>query len=573
MTSSSDKLIAVTNPRALLLGCALLALSVVAVFGRVVEFPFIAFDDAELIVRNPLVHSADVAFADQLITPTVGYVVPVTIALERALFAFSNGAPWSFHAMALALHALCVCLVYAFCLRLGARALPAFAAVALFAMHPLVVQPVAWAICLKDLLMACFAFGAVHAFWTALHAAPQTEQGEASSDRVALVSAVVAVLLALLSMLSKPTATLLGMVFVAAVFVRHREPAFVPRSTRLAALLTAGGGVLIGFISRIAHDAHMGVERVAGWTPWFPLSVLGRHVAHVVAPGNLLVLYPEPPGTPDVYAWLGVACVLAWLGLIFVARRSSGSVLLLALVAALYLPVSNLLPFGRVMSDSYLYVPLAALSALLALQIDRLASSMTRFVPRARVVLVASLLALSLVLALSSYRQLPRYRGGDALWGPVVRAYPGLYRAHKLYADELLLRGDPERAAKRFVHAFSLDYDPNDLLELGSLLSIAGRIADAECVLIEATLLGTKPGYAAFNYAVLLAFNARYATAYPAIAKTLLTDVERLRRAGKLAFPPPIVTGLHARLTELGSIEASMPPWPMRNCPVLKRPR
>ncbi|HMI91723.1 MAG TPA: hypothetical protein VK509_10195, partial [Polyangiales bacterium] len=41
--------------RASRVACALLALAVIALFGRIVGFPFLAFDDAELILRNPQV--------------------------------------------------------------------------------------------------------------------------------------------------------------------------------------------------------------------------------------------------------------------------------------------------------------------------------------------------------------------------------------------------------------------------------------------------------------------------------------------------------------------------------------
>ena len=65
--------------------------------------------------------------------------------------------------------------------------------------------------------------------------------------------------------------------------------------------------------------------------------------------------------------------------------------------------------------------------------------------------------------------------------------------------DELVFRDQPGRAADSYGRAFALEYDARYLLEFGTVLGMAGRTADAECVLIEACAYGPDHGYAVFN--------------------------------------------------------------------------
>jgi hypothetical protein len=139
-----------------------------------------------------------------------------------------------------------------------------------------------------------------------------------------------------------------------------------------------------------------------------------------------------------------------------------------------------------------------------------------------------------------------------------------------LYADELMFRGQPARAVQPYQQAFALLYDPRYLMEFGTVLSLAGRVADAECVLIEASAHGTAPGYAAHNYAMLMAFHPDYDSHHPVAASALLRRVDALRRAGKLAWPAELLPGLSHQLGKLSQVEAEALAWPRRNCEVLR---
>ncbi|HKP61071.1 MAG TPA: hypothetical protein VJV78_30280 [Polyangiales bacterium] len=548
--SSSSRSAHMTQPR---LAYAALAGVVLLAYARVLWFPFIAFDDAVLILRNPQITRPLAAPIDLLMTPHVGYIVPVTIALKASLFAVSHGQPWSFHAASLVLHALFATQVCAFARQLGVRPTSAFLAALLFALHPLVVQPVAWAVCLKDLLMANLAFAATRMFVAAAR----------DRDHVPRPRIAAAVVLAVLAMLSKPTAALLGLAWLAYSLAGSEPHA----AARRGALVLTGIGGLLGLASRTTHDAFLGAETDPAWSLLTPLIVLGRQCLHVLWPANLLIAYapPEtdPARVPTALLGAAVVALLLWLGVR--ARKSPEVLLLLCIALGVYLPTSGLIPFGRVMSDSYVYVPLACLCIGAARAFDHHCPG-----PLAARTGLGLALALAAALATSGALQLPRWQGGAALWGPVVRTYPQFAMAHRLFADELVFRGEPARAVAPYQRAFALDYDPRFLLEFGTTLSMAGRIPEAECVLIEAIAYGNDPGYALFNFAALLAFHPDYAPEHTALAKQLLRRFERMRSSQQLQFPPGLEPGLARQIARLGPAAAQDAPWPRRNCAVLR---
>jgi hypothetical protein len=289
----------------------------------------------------------------------------------------------------------------------------------------------------------------------------------------------------------------------------------------------------------------------------------------VLWPTNLLIAYPPPEADPDraPVALLGatVALMLLWLGMR--TRKSPEASLLIGVGMSVYLPTSGLIPFARIMSDSYLYVPLACLSIGVTRAWDRRWNRQL-WAARAGFALAITLAA---ACSLSAAAQLPRWRGGAALWQPVVRAHPQFALAHRLMGDELVFRGEPARAVPAYQRAFALEYDPRFLLEFGTTLSMAGRLEDAECVLIEAMAYGSDRGYTLYNFATLLAFHPDYAPQHAAVTKQLLRDFERMRHTRQLSFPATLEPGLARQVARVGPAAVQDASWPQRNCAILAR--
>src|SRR5271156_471354 len=100
---------------------AVVLLAIAATFAPVIGYGFVDWDDPLYIVENPVVlgPAASVSVADRLLTPTLGYPVPVTVATYGIEHAFFGLRPSVYHATNLGLH-LCVCaLLFLLARRLG----------------------------------------------------------------------------------------------------------------------------------------------------------------------------------------------------------------------------------------------------------------------------------------------------------------------------------------------------------------------------------------------------------------------------------------------------------------------
>jgi len=152
----------------------MLAGSVYCAFGQVLTFGFLEFDDKMFISENPYVkqgltpESIRWAFTADLTKDSsfADYWQPVTF-LSRMLDIewYGNNAS-GHHLTSLILHALNAILLFFFLLRAtGAIGCSGFIA-AVFAVHPLQAEPIAWVTARKDILSTFFSFGAIHFYLT-----------------------------------------------------------------------------------------------------------------------------------------------------------------------------------------------------------------------------------------------------------------------------------------------------------------------------------------------------------------------------------------------------------------------
>lgn len=136
----------------------LLALATVAVYAQSVGFEFIAFDDDRYVVRNSAVHGGlsleGIRWA--LTTGYEGAWQPITWISFMIDFELFGLAPAGYHATNVLFHVLNTILVYALIFYLTGQALPSAAIAALFGLHPLHVESVAWVAERKDVLSGFF---------------------------------------------------------------------------------------------------------------------------------------------------------------------------------------------------------------------------------------------------------------------------------------------------------------------------------------------------------------------------------------------------------------------------------
>lgn len=156
---------------ALLVGLALAAGTLIF-FWRVVGHEFIAYDDDNFIYRNPHIRDGLTwkgvrwAFTADLLFDSsyVDYWQPLTALSRLADIQIWGLNPAGHHLTNLLFHAANVVLLFSVLFRMTGRAGMSGWVAALFAVHPLQVDPVAWVTARKDLLSGFFGLLALHAY-------------------------------------------------------------------------------------------------------------------------------------------------------------------------------------------------------------------------------------------------------------------------------------------------------------------------------------------------------------------------------------------------------------------------
>ena len=138
--------------------CGLLVLAVALVFGQTVRHPFVNYDDALYVSENPaLAHGLTLRGIGWALTTTyANFWHPLTWLSLLLDSQFYGLEPWGYHLTNVLLHAATTVLLFLILWRMTANLWPSAFVAALFAIHPLHVESVAWVAQRKDVLSGLF---------------------------------------------------------------------------------------------------------------------------------------------------------------------------------------------------------------------------------------------------------------------------------------------------------------------------------------------------------------------------------------------------------------------------------
>ncbi len=392
-----------------------LALSIAAVFGQTAGFPFLHFDDDVYVTLNPQVaeglspQGARWAFTHA----AAGYWHPLTwlsLMADASLFGLWAGG---FHLTALLLHFLAAAALFLALRSLTGALWPSALAAALFALHPLHVESVAWISQRKDLLFTLFWFLGMWGY-------ARYARRPAAGSYLAVLACFLLGAMGKPMMVTFPFALLLLDAWPLARFQprageRRWAPALRLGLEKLPFILLSLLLVAVSYRTQLGYGAIRGVEGEAG-TRWANALVsIWAYLRDTVWPSGLAVYYPFPEGGVPAWAWgpalLGLAGVtlLAWR---LRGRRPYLAVGWLWFLGTL-VPVLGLVPLGSyARADRFTYLPLVGIFLALSF----LAGEWAARGRRARSAVVAvSLLALLLAGAVS-FHQTGFFRDSQTLF-------------------------------------------------------------------------------------------------------------------------------------------------------------
>jgi hypothetical protein len=401
------------------LGVALLGL-VVWVYRDAVTGELTNWDDDRFLSANPLFAAGGWPYVRAAFTQTQWEAYHPLHVLsylpDRYLW---PGWPTGFHLVNLALFVADLVLLWRL-VRRHASEVAALVAVALFALHPLCVEPAAWVADRKEPLVVLFFLLALGRETANPHQGPRPRWG-----------ALVLFLCALLSKTSSVCFPVVLFAWLRWIQGRPLREALV-RSAAYAAVTVAVSAVVVVVWrdhGMIVHRAASPVVEVA--------TTLVAYARHILWPVDLGPAYPlaaqHPAASVVVCAVALAALAVGWRWLPPRARFT-----VVAIGGALA-PVSNLMPLTLRMSDRYVFLAMVALVLPVASALDWLWLR-TRGVARAGAWrgLIASAVAVILGLeARASAELAASWRSSHALWAHAVAAQPDAFLAHLKYAEVL----------------------------------------------------------------------------------------------------------------------------------------
>lgn len=333
-------------------GVVFLVLLSVLIYGQTLSFEFVVYDDQVFVFHPGTRGWWDAPLIGKLTTPHIGYPIPLVIGIYSSLIAMWEVTPFPFHLLNLTIHLLNVVLAFHACRSISGATLPALFATCLWALHPLLVEPISWATGTKDLLALAGAL-------VALSGVNSYVRGRTHLGLVAVIVGF------LVGVAAKPTAVTIGAwVLTASVVFYLTERARTKPLGVLAASLTVLG-VIYSFFVSATHTAYGG--HVDGSRFLRMVAALNLQLQNLLVPLSLGPKYTYVvPGWLDILVALGGVGGALAIGYYAVKHKMPWVALGLVWLAIHYLPVSNVLPLTRFTADSYVYVPLIGVSLMVA---------------------------------------------------------------------------------------------------------------------------------------------------------------------------------------------------------------
>lgn len=449
---------ALSSTRSAIASCAALGALVLFVYRDLPLHDFVAYDDDLYIRSNPQIAAG--LGADSLrwaLTTREGAnwfpLTRISWLLDREL---QGPGPAGFHRSDLALHLGATLLLFAALRRMTRATARSALVAAIFAVHPLHVESVAWASARKDTLSGCFF---ALALW--LHAGALRPRAR----RILSTS-----LAMLAGSLAKPMLVSLPCVLLLLDLwplrrLHDDDDRFAADRLRAALLEKLPLFALSALIAWIAFHSQQAAGALAD-AQSLPLSsrianaplAIAAYLRQAFWPSGLSVFYPHPQPALGDAAVLASALLLAALGAAAwrLRRRAPALIVGYAWFLGMLVPVLGLVQVGsQARADRYTYLPLIGVALALVWGLPACVGTLARSA-RARRAGFALAVGAVLALALVARQRLADWRDTGTLMRAALEVDPDNPVAHTYLGVHLLAGGDTEQALAHWKQAAQL---------------------------------------------------------------------------------------------------------------------
>jgi tetratricopeptide (TPR) repeat protein len=463
------------------------------------------WDDDDHLTKNPAMAVSN-GLCQIWSSLAVSRYYPLTLTsfwVQRRLWGLN---PLPYHAVNIALHAANAVLAFLLLRRL--RVPWAWAAAALWALHPVCVESVAWVTELKNTQSALF-------FFLALVCYLRFEE-QPSYGRYALT-----LICGAAAMLSKPSTVVLPAVLLLIVWWRRGRCRWND-SLRMAPFFAFSLGMSV--LTIVEQQRHItaggreaalsGLERLL-----LPGKIVWFYLGKLLWPADLMFIYPRWKLDPtSLLNWVPLIAAAVTAGTLWGLHRlprAQACLLGLGYFGLLLLPVSGLFDifFFRYsfVSDHFQYLACIGPIALAASAGAAVCRRAGQWGQRLGMLAVAAVLTM---LGVSTWRQGLTYKDPETLWRDTLAKNPDAWMAHTNLGKALFDLGKVPEAIAEFVAALRIKPDYAEAhYDWGVALASQDRISEA--IAEYAAALRIKPDYAEAhnNLGIVLAGQGRVSEA------------------------------------------------------------
>lgn len=390
---------------------AFLIIAIFATYCPLLSSEFTTWDDNQTIVTNPWLNPPkweSLAEFWNSRKPVMDIYIPLTYSVWSGVAALSyvpvpdptTGAylnPWIFHGANILVHCIAGLLAFAILRRLTKSPWASAAGAALFALHPVQVEPVAWISGMKDVLAGCLGLLAI---WQYIAFADATKLTGPSHRWLHYALAILAFVCA---MLAKPSAVIVPLLAGAI------DIGLLKRTWRQSIISLVPWIVLTVPIILEGHFAQpasqLGYVTPIHLRPIIALDALGYYLYKLLLPIWHSIVYDRTPQSVLRHGWLyftwiapvGVA-ICGWL----YRKRFPALLAGIAIYWIAVLPVLGLVPFDfqdhSTVADHYLYLAMLGPAIIAAFALARI---------RGRAVIGTCIVAIVVMASWSFIQTLP----------------------------------------------------------------------------------------------------------------------------------------------------------------------
>lgn len=491
-----------------LLIAAALAVVTLAVYGQVLSHQFINLDDDVYIRDNRMVAGGltlqGIAWAFTTFLDSNWHPITwLSHMVDSEIFGLNAGGPLLVNAL---LHVSNTLLLFLFLKRITGARWPSAMVAALFALHPLHVESVAWAVERKDTLSTFFGLLSLLAYARYVEAA--------SAKRYALVALWLG-----LGLMAKPMLVTWPFVLLLLDYwplrrlqwepgegIKRFAKAWVPLiREKLPLFFLVAASMIVTYLAQLyGGTAEALVDASLPWRLANALASYGKYLLLTFWPSGLGIYYPlSPMGVPpwQVVTAVVLLLVITALAVMQATKRSYLITGWLWFLGTL-IPVIGLVQVGAgpAMADRYHYVPSIGLFTAIVFGLADLAIAWR--IGRVGLAMVSA--TVLLLLGSLTALQISRWRDSVTLFEHTLTVTSDNVIVHNNLGCVLLEQGKYTEAIPHFAEALRIK--PNHLHALTNMgLTLRKQGKPAEAIGFYERALGVKPDYVKAHWGLGLA--------------------------------------------------------------------